>query len=306
MDIRQLRYFLAVADNLSFTAAAKSLFITQPSLSQQIAELERVIGVQLFIRDRHSVRLTPAGIALLPQAREMILKSEEAIRIAHEAKSGKTGRLTIGFPAMYETSFLPQLLKTFRASYPNIELIVKLMSLGELDKFIYSNNIDIGFTPIEQPAPDFYWKTIKNDTLCAVVNKDHPLADRTCICFSQVARDPIIFQEPSLSPRGFRNLLRICSTRRFSPNFNGSPNLGSVLLSLEAGLGVSILPRQIPQAYASSHLALLDIDGEDLSVDMSVAWSKSSANPCIPLFIEELERSNPLFDTASPSLYMPC
>src|SRR4051794_10340008 len=117
MEIRQLRYFISVAEQLNFTEAAKRLFVAQPSVSQQIASLERSMDVKLFIRDKHSVKLTPAGKVFLNDAIEIVNKSEEALKRAKKAAVGEVGQLSVGFLNAPVKNFLPDLVKEFRKKY---------------------------------------------------------------------------------------------------------------------------------------------------------------------------------------------
>ena len=114
MEIRQLRYFISVAEHLNFTEAAKQLFVAQPAVSQQIKSLEKEIGIKLFVRDKHSVQLTPAGKVFLNDAIEMLNRFEDVIKKARKAEIGEVGELSIGFLNAPVKNFLPGLVKDFR------------------------------------------------------------------------------------------------------------------------------------------------------------------------------------------------
>lgn len=293
MDINQLRYFISVAKHLSFTKAAQEHFMTQPALSHQIADLERHLGVKLFLRNRHSVLLTVAGEALLPEAKIIVSKSDEILQLANKVQSGRVGYLNVGFLGLSERDFLPSSISSFRSKYPNINLTLNLFPLGALDKALEAGNVDIGFTLIEKPIPCFLnWKTIYNDNLCVVLRVDSPISEKSNFSFSSLQKETIFFQERAVSPRGFNNLTRVCSNRGLTPHVNLAPNWGSVLMSVESGMGISILPRCIPNTYKSPYLYLSNLEGSDTQVDFVIAWNKTNLNPAISLFINELESTN--------------
>lgn len=292
MDIKQLRYFISVAKHLNFTKAAQEHFMTQPALSQQIADLERHLGVKLFIRNRHSVFLTPAADELLPEAKYLVSKSDEFMQLANQVQSGMAGCLTIGVLGLSERSFLPSLILSYRSKYPHIKISLKLLSMGALDKALEAQNVDVGFTLIEKPAPSFLnWKTLKRDTLCVVSRNDNPLTESNDISFSDLIKETVFFQDRLTSPRGFNNLTRVCSNRGFTPNVNLAPNWGTVLMSVESGMGISILPRLIPDTYGSPNLQLSGLEGNDTQVEFVIAWNSANSNPAISFFLNELEKS---------------
>lgn len=308
MDIRQLRYFIAVAEHLSFTEAAKHLFVSQPSLSQQIAELEKQIGVRLFIRDRHSVSLTAAGMVLLKEAKEIVARSSDAIRMAREADAGITGNLKIGILGHAERRILPRIIANFHHKYPQINLVFEYFSLGVLDKALQHGQVDLGFTLVIESTslPQISLKKIFTDSLCLVVPRSHALANESLINYSHIpliARETIVFEQQLVASRGYENLLRICVNRCFSPNVLQVPNLLAVLLSVECGLGVSILPSVIPKTYRSPFIRYVDILGNDTRVDLALAWHTNNNNPSIPLFLQELEAAKKLGESYGSSKF---
>jgi DNA-binding transcriptional LysR family regulator len=212
------------------------------------------------------------------------------MQFARQAQIGKVGCLTVGFLGIIEKNFLPSLISSFRAKYPYIKLSLKLLTLGALDKALEAMSVDVGFTLIEKPTPRYLsWEKIFNDTLCVVSHRDNPLIDRLNINLFHMANEAVLFQDQATTPRGFANLIRVCSNRGFIPNVNLAPNWGTLLLSIESGMGISILPRCIPESYGSPHLHLVDFEGDDIYVDFAVAWNTANPNPAISLFVNELE-----------------
>lgn len=294
MDIRQLRYFISVAEHLSFTDAAKHLYVSQPSLSQQVAELEKQIGVRLFSRDHHSVSLTVAGIVFLKEAKALVAMSSAAIRITREASAGISGNLKIGILGHAERRILPRVIAKFHHKYPQINLLFEQFSLSGLDEALHHSHVDLGFTLVWESTslPQISWKKIFTDSLCLVVPRSHKLTKEPLINYSTlplIANEPIIFQQQVAATRGYEKMTRICYNRNFTPNVLPMPNLPAVLLSIECGLGISILPSAIPKTYKSPHLHYIDILGSDTTIDLVAAWHNKNSNPSIPIFLQELE-----------------
>lgn len=294
MDIRQLRYFIAVAECLSFTQAAKQLFISQPSLSQQIADLERHIGVSLLIRKHNGISLTNAGKALLKDAKIIVTKCSELIQHANEAETGIVGDLKIGILGYTEKQILPNIVMNFRQKYPRVNLSFEQFSLGSLDTALVRNDIDIGFTAIweQHYLPNVAYKKIYKDSLCVVLPSNHALARESGFELSSIIDEPIVFQKKDNSPRGYNNLFRICINRDFYPKTTSMSDMWAVLLGVECGIGISILPSVIPKSYNSSRITCFNISGKDSQIDIAVAWNQTNFNPSIPLFVDELNNNN--------------
>ncbi|SMC32773.1 LysR family transcriptional regulator [Sporomusa malonica] len=290
MDIRQLRYFVAAAEHLNFTAAARHVYISPQALSQQISELESDLGVILFNRNRYSTSLTAAGEALLREAKAIIAKTEEAIQITRQAASGISGRLKIGYLGFAEKNFLPKLIYQFRQKYPSIELSCQQLSNGAIDEALERATIDIGFIQLWETTkiPGISWKKIYDYKLCLVVPSSHPWARRTNTTRAELSKETFIFH-PKDAPRAYNNLMRVCSNRGFRPSVDPVSGILTVLMMVEAGFGISLLPRHIPLGYASSSLKTLDVDEEDASIYVSIAWNHTNTNPSISLFLNELE-----------------
>jgi len=290
MDIKQLRYFVAAAEHFNFTVAARQVYVTQQALSLQISELERELEVALFSRNRHTTSLTAAGTALLREAKAIIEKADEAIQITRQAASRASGKLKLGYLGFAERNFLPQLIHQFRAKNPYIELSCQQMSNGMLDEALKRSDIDLGFIQIWDSSniPGISWKKIYTDKLCLVVPANHPLADSNHLHDDELEKETYIFH-PLAAPRGYHNLFRVCSNRGFTPEVSPVSDLLTVLMMIEAGFGVSLLPNHIPSGYASPSLRMVDFNGDDALINVAIAWNKSNTNPSIPLFITELE-----------------
>jgi len=290
INIRQLHFFIAVATHLNFTEAAKHLFVTQQTVSQQIADLEHDIGVKLFVRDKRTVSLTSAGHVLLKGANVLIDKTDELIEQTRKAATGITGTLKIGLIPSAVKAFLPRTITGFRQKYPSIDLDLKQYTMGPMHEALEHGDLDIGFTMSFdlRNTSVITWKILYHDVLAVVMHKDHTLA-RTNLDFSALANEPFVMLARDQSPRFADLVTRICMKRYFIPNVTNTPNLmETVLMLVENGIGISIVPRHA-QNYVFPSLRFYDIDGDDACFDVVVAWNKQRPNPSIALFINELD-----------------
>ncbi|AOY75269.1 LysR family transcriptional regulator [Clostridium formicaceticum] len=290
MELRQLHYFIAVAEHLNFTEAAKHLFVAQSAVSQQIADLEQKIGVQLFFRNKRSVKLTNAGAVFLQEALSLVSKSAEAIEKTRQADIGIIGHLKIGFLGYTERNFLPSLIREFRRSHPKVDLYLDQFHHGMLIEALKTGELDVIFTlafgldnigGIEK-------KSIFTEKISVVMHCDHPLANKNSLHISELAQERFITVSRRESPQGFNKTLLMCANSGFSPNIVAEPRLlATVLLLVDAGIGITILPKSL-KLHSSPSLRFLDIEGEQAEDELVIAWKKKNANPSIPLFLEAL------------------
>lgn len=292
MDIRQLRYFISVAENLSFTEAAKQLFVAQSAVSQQIADLEEKIGVKLLIRNKRTVKLTSAGAVLLKEAIHLVSKSEEAIEKTRQAELGIIGSLSIGFLGYTERYFLPYLIRHFRRSYPKVDLHLNQYNHGVLIDTLKNGELDIGFTlafGIDNIG-DLEGKSLFTETISIVMHCEHPMASKSSINLSDLSSERFIALHSQESPQGFNQTLLICANHGFTPNIVSQPRLlSTVLLLVDSGMGIAILPKSL-QYQSSPSLKFIDIKDVKSEYELVVAWKKNSTNPSVDLFLDELER----------------
>jgi len=301
MELRQLRYFIAVAEQLSFTEAAKRLYHSQSSISHQIADLETTLGVKLFVRDKHSVSLTSAGKTLLFEAHALIAKTEEAVQKTRQSACGSMGTLNIGFLSLSVVRVMPQLLGTFRASYPKIEIKLDQMNPGQISEGLEQEELDLGFTRSisRSRSSGLTWRRLYVEKVCAAVHETHHFAKETTISLSELSRESFVSINRAQSPGLFDLTLRLCSSRGFSPNIlSRHQHMETVLCLVEAGIGISILPRSFEQ-IASRSVRFIDIAGKDASVDLCIVWNERKENPSIQLFLQTVNEYFPLMNAPS-------
>ncbi len=306
MDIRQLKYFVAVAEKLSFTEAAKSLFVAQSAVSQQISELEKKMDISLFNRNRRSVKLTPAGNVLYLEATGLLKRFDEVIEITMNAHLGYKGHLRIGFIGYGDRTWLPSVLRQFQKEYPDVTLEVNRYHQGELIKALNEDTLDLVVTFSFGIKDPIIINSTKNkisthlvyaETLSAVVANDSVYAkeyNNKPIQLNTLANEPFIIQNRYESPQGFDKTLQLCNQNGFSPQILNTPNsVQSVLMLVESHMGVALLPSSLID-YAGPNLTFLtlDTDEENSNYDIVAAWKISNSNPSLNHLTELIKSSN--------------
>jgi len=292
MDTRQLRSFIAVAQHLNFTEAAKHLYLAQSSLSRQIAELEKELGVSLFSRTNRSVQLTPAGSLLLKEAASLISQIDAIIEQTRKANSGFIGSLRIGCHGL-ERYFFPKLAKTFRQNYANINLYIDWLNIKALNNALLCRTVDIGFTlELEvQHLSEIMSKKIYTDPLVVMMPHDHPLAQCSQINLSSLMTEPFVILSRQECPGAFQNTVQLCVENGFSPNIISEPaTIEALILLVESGVGISIISQHM-EAYGNSNMRFIPLTNTNAIINIVVCWNKKNNNPAIPLFVSELEKT---------------
>lgn len=288
MNTQQIRYFTAVARHLNFTEAARRVHISQPALSKQIALLESELGFDLFIRTSRSVRLTPAGAVLLKELEHISGLLDAAIENARAASAGKTGSLSVGcLEALDIREFLPDTIAAFLREYPDIKLSLERKSFKALLDALYGGSLDVIFTYSFEvlDRPDLDCRTVLELPGTIVFHKTHPLAGSKTIRPEDLKDVPLIIISESESPRGNRALLKFLELNGIRPgSIQQAPNLESILLYLELGVGYSVLSR-CSRLYHTPSLRFVDLEHSP-EIGIVAAWKRDTRNSAVPLFVQ--------------------
>src|SRR3954462_12515141 len=193
MELRHLRYFVAVAEELHFGRAAERLFIVQPALSKQIASLEKELGVELFVRTKRHVEMTSAGTALLEDARQVLAQAEGAKLRAQLASRGEVGGLEVGFvvPVLYD--LLPHMMRAFRAEFPTVRLSLHELHSREITNGLLSRDLHIGFSPRRISADNDGLRALPlvEEPVVVAVPVTHPFAARESVALTDLADEDL-------------------------------------------------------------------------------------------------------------------
>jgi DNA-binding transcriptional LysR family regulator len=246
MELRHLRYFVAVAEELSFTRAAERLHIGQPPLSQQIQALEAEIGARLLERNKRRVLLTEAGRLFLADARRMLALAEQAKETAHRAHMGEAGELRVGFT--FSTPFTPlfaKVVRRYRQAYPRVLLSFQEMTtLHQLAK-IEARELDVGFVrPASMQLPHKVALTkLRSDPLRLVLPTDSPLARQESIAVKDLAGQAFVVFPKDAGTGIYHQIFELCRAAGFTPHIAMEAGEPSTIIGLvAAGCGISVLP----------------------------------------------------------------
>lgn len=293
MTLNQLKYFIAVVRCLSFTEAAKSLFMTQPALSRQIQAMEAELGTQLFIRDKKTLKLTPGGSALYSKLPDFLRQYEEMMEDARNANRDFEGQLRIGFLDIYDASQLfPPVVEAFQRNHGGIRLTMERFSLGELPERLYEGKLDIictyGFSLFDKP--DLVTVNVQKFDSCIMFNKDHPLANKPDLTMDDLRQERFIQLDSEASQEGYQYIANLISRGGISPKVQYVEKNDDVLLWVEMGCGIAVtsdrtVERHNPKVVIRE-LNMPEVKGHDVTV----AWRRSNYNPAIALFMELMEK----------------
>jgi len=250
MELRQLRYFVAVAEELHFSRAAARLHMTQPPLSKQIRLLEEDLGTTLFFRTRQEVHLTPEGQLFLGRARDLLSQSEQAREAVRLAGQGNTGVLTIAYYPGLEIRVIPRVLRLFRRRYPGVNVRLVPATTAEQSESLSRRRINAGFILLPARNPALAVQRIGNEALILVASKDHPLGKCPGTPIAKIQDEPFILLSRPFAPI-FHDLV-ISAARSAGVTLRIVAEARSIhenLSLVASGLGVSLLPsavRDIP------------------------------------------------------------
>ncbi|MBP1993834.1 LysR family transcriptional regulator [Paenibacillus eucommiae] len=286
MELRQIEYFIAVAEELHFGRAAKRLQMTQPPLSQQILQLENDLGVTLFERTRRHVELTNAGKVFLQESRQILIQLERAKTVAQRAQKGMLGRLALGFVGSATFDILPNIVRAFQDQYPSVDLILHEMPTPMQIEAFHRKHIDIGFvrTPVDDRLLTLL--PVHQETCVAVVPNRHQLAQHRSLSMEDLSGEPFILVEREVWPSWYDDIVSKCREAGFSPNIRQNvKEIQTVVGLVAAGLGISIVPSSTSNLHARD-VTFMNIRGSAPQITMSLAWRTDNNSPLIQHFLE--------------------
>jgi DNA-binding transcriptional LysR family regulator len=292
MEMRHVRYFVAVAEELNFRRAAERLAMAQPPLSQQIRDLEAELGVTLFERSHRRVRLTPAGRVFLADARELLANAERATQRVRRAGQGELGRLTIGYTSLLPCPLFPEALRLYRVRFPEVEIVLRDLVTIEQMQQLHTNTLDISFaayaafalTSLEEEQ--LAQECIMREPLAAVVPARHHLVDAAPITLTALANESWIWFARPFDPSSYDHMMRLFEEAGFRPRVTQEVNQFQIVTGLiAAGLGVSLAP-QSTAFLANDDVAYVDFAPPPPTLEFSVVWRREDQSPFVRAFLE--------------------
>lgn len=290
MELRHLRYFRMVANELHFGRAAEKLHIAQPPLSKQIQDLEAELGFELFTRTKRSVALTPAGQAFSIEVTQIFQQLDRAIDIGRKTSRGELGQISIGFVGSATYNILPLMLQQFRCRYPNVQIELHELTTDRQLIWLREGRIDIGLIRPPIIAPDLTNQVIFQESLVVALPINHHLAGADFIELASLAGEPFILFPRELAPGLYDPIIASCQAAGFSPQVvQECIQMQTIVSLVSANMGVSILPESIQEAQRHGvvykPIRVGGVNVEQLA-KIAIVWRIDDNSPTMNRFLE--------------------
>ena len=286
MELRQLRYFIAVAEELSFSKGAQRAGVSQPPLSRQIANLEAELGARLFDRDKHSVRLTEAGRVYYAEAIKTLAAVDRTVHMTQRAAKGLTGSLSLGFGGSVAYTFAPSALRKFRDLYPGVELSLHNTPMtSQLDR-LKEQSTDVGFVMLPVQDKSLQTRLLLRDPLVVVAPVGHPLTKSKTVGLRAIEPYELI-----MFPRGggfgfFSHIMAICKKAGFVPTVAQEvAPMESVIGLVAAGVGISVVP-SVAKRLLITGVQYRPLHEDYAVMEFAMAWRKDNTSPVVRAFVD--------------------
>lgn len=295
VELRQLRYFVAVAEEMHFGRAALRLHMTQPPLSQTIQALEAALGSMLFLRSQRRITLTPAGAALLPEARRLLQQAGTLPELVQRAAAGTTGSLSLSFVSTADYSVLPALLREFREAYPLVQIDLREATTDLQLEDLALRRIDAGLLipPLPERAQTEldYLPILKEPLLLAAPKGIKLLRGKSEIALAALADLPLIIFPRRIAPALHDTILACFHTAGLTPHIGQEAiQMQTIIGLVSAGMGIALVPQSV------SNLKRAGVEYRALAapvplVETGVAWRRDNRSPVLAAFLELLRKN---------------
>ncbi|WP_026735769.1 LysR family transcriptional regulator [Fischerella sp. PCC 9605] len=286
MELRHLRYFVTLAEELHFGRAAERLHIAQPPLSQQIQQLETELGFQLFHRTKRTVQLTEAGQIFLGEVQQILRQLEQAVQLGRQASRGLRGQVVIGFVSSAAYNVLPTILQTFRTCIPDVNLELHELTTDQQLQWLRDGRIDVGFLrpPVEEDT--FCWEIIFNESLVVALPEVHPLANQSSVSLSSLKNELFILFPRPLAPGLYDSIISFCQQANFSPSVAQEAIQMQTIVSLVAAeMGVAIVPESL-QHLQRTGVVYKPMQELTPKVTLAMIWLRDNTSATVQRFLE--------------------
>lgn len=291
IELRHLRYFLALAEHLHFAKAALSVNVTQPSLSRQIAALEDELGCMLVVRNSRSVALTAAGEELQRDAQKLLQGLDATIRRTQAVSRGDRGELRIAFTSMIAWTAFPKLIKQYSGEFPNVTLNLTELLPTDLIRSVETGASDVCLAfraDVEYPLS---YIPLYSEKLCIALPSGHPLVSQGDLSLQHLKDEAFILTPRAVAPAMHDTVMRICMVAGFDPIVRMHTHLQGTIVNLVAeGLGVSIVPEAMAK-FGSQGIVFRPI-AESPALEIGIVSNEHNLNPCIKGFLDNINKSS--------------
>lgn len=310
MELRQLRYFVAVAEELNFGRAAERVYLSQPALSQQVRKLEEDLGVVLFYRTKRRVELTEAGKAFLKGARQVLMQIEQTVRTAREVGGAGSSRLRVGFPEYANHTPVAEILRTFQKRYPAVELEQHewflLHHTHQLVSRLRDGALDVGFLllPVDDDALEH--EHVLRIEIVAAIPEDHPLAAEKEVSMRALAGERLILFSRRFHPMHYDHIVECCEKAGFGPDIvqKYEPQVYSgptTYRMVASGAGIGIVVPPLVTASRPPGVVFRPLREPTPVLDLVAAWRRNDTSPHLKAFLEVVREFAPVEVLATDS-----
>jgi DNA-binding transcriptional LysR family regulator len=291
MDLRHLRYFIAVAEELHFTRAAERLHIAQPPLSKQIRQLEAEIGVTLLQRTNRHIELTDAGRVFLEKAKQILAATSSAVTETQRTQRGEIGKLAVGFFEHTSYTLLPPILRAYRQRYPTVEVQLRWFPVVEQVNALLRGDIDISFVRPVSEFDGIASETILKEPFVLALPSDHPLAEVDAVDLRLCAEERYIIYNQRLAPDFYAMISRLCAVAGFVPQI--ALEVGQVYTTLglvSSGAGIAFVPESV-QRVRFENVTYKPLKGRQPEIEVLLAWKQSNPSTLLTAFLDTAKRA---------------
>ena len=291
LELRHLRYFVAVAEELHFGRAALRLHLSQPPLSQQIRNLENILGYPLFVRTSRSVKLTNAGEVFLDRARRTLRNVQRDVDETRSIGQGEVGSLHVGFVGSAMLATLPGIFKAYREAFPRVHLHLHESFTARVAEGLENGTLDAGILRDGDAAETFKVTTLFSEPYVAVLPVTHACAEQKSISPGVLRDDPFVYYPRSAGGRAFEKPLTLFEQHGFRPQIvQEASNWLTILRLVGAGLGVSVAPACV-RRIASPEVVCLPLRGAKVVSDIELARVAGDSRPIVEHFAQIATKS---------------
>jgi DNA-binding transcriptional LysR family regulator len=286
MELRHLKYFQAVAEELSFSKAARRLHVAQPALSRAVQELERDMGVNLIDRNRRSARLTPAGAVLLQETGLLLERLDESLRRVRRTAAGEEGELRLGYIGPPTKLFLGRVLAEYRRRMPRVSVHLEERTPERVWEMVARGRLSVGLTRpvLANETLGLPALLLRQERLCVAVPSGHVWCGRKSVAWQMLAREPIILLARREGASSHDAILAACRQAKFTPRISHTPSLiGTVLQYVEAGAGLGIVPESVLLESDRAAVKLISLAPRQ-TIPLVMVWSKDGDDPSVMAF----------------------
>ena len=286
MELRHLRYFQAIAEELSFSKAARRLRVAQPALSRAVKDLEVDLGAELFTRSRRGVALTPAGAVLLDETAVLLQRVNHLVGRVQRTAAGEEGELRVGYIGAPTDAFLGRLLREFHRRFPRVSIVLEERTPERVWEMVARGRLSLGLTRpvLAVPGANLQTLLLRQEALRGVFPAADPRAKRKTVPWKDLSEDPLIILARREGVGLHEAILAACRRARFNPHLAHTPSvITTVLRYVEAGAGIGIIPESVATLGAGAPLVFKPLTPERC-IELVMVWNQGDNSPALNAF----------------------